>query len=191
VSAGEWTPVLRAVATVLQIVGIVVMAIGVWRTWQEFGPPGAIRAALGRTWARLVEAARALWRRVRRRRAVTVTGGGGVHVRATAFDARVRIGYPPVDLADLADLAGLSAAVSLLSRRVSEIGERLADTQEHAHDEGKAWRKAAADLTEQLEREVQELKVRDQRVALEGILWETAGLFITAIGLVLQFVAGG
>jgi hypothetical protein len=173
------------VATFLQIVGIVVMAIGVWRTWQEFGPPGAIRAAIGRTWARLGEAARALWRRVRRRRAVTITGAGAVHVRAAAFDARARIGYPPVDLADL------SSAVSLLSRQVSEIGERLGDTQEHAHDEGKAWRKATADLAEQLDREVQELKVRDQTVALEGILWETAGLFITAIGLVLQFVAGG
>lgn len=178
---------MSAAATFLQIAGLVIMGYGVWRTWEDFGPPGrmwdpplaAIRAGWRRLTARLAGWGRRLLRRPPRK---VVLAGAAVGA-GSSVTARGRVQYPPVDASDP------TAAITTLDVRVRVLVDRLADLQEHVEDEEAALRGAMQELVARLEREVSDLRAQDQRVAIGGIYWETIGLFVAGAGLVLQALA--
>jgi hypothetical protein len=175
---------MREAAGIVQLVGLMIMAYGVWRTWEDFGPPGhiwgpplaAIRAAL----QRLIDRLGGWVRRILRRPARGEAAAGMAEGVGVAVDARARVIHPPVDPSDP------RAAIGVLDGRVRQLTQSLADLQERVQDEGTASRAAADELSERLEREVADLRARDQRVAVGGIQWETLGLLVTGAGLVLQ-----
>lgn len=142
-------------------------------------PIAAVRGA----WRRLAARVSGWARRLLRRPPPQITGEAIFVQGAGSVRARGRVQYPPVDPSDL------PTATAELDRRLREVVDRHADLQERVQDEGEASLKAARELSERLDREVEELRSRDQSVAIGGIYWETLGLLVTGVGLVLQALA--
>jgi hypothetical protein len=167
--------------------GLALAAIGLWRTWHEFGPPGEgvfgyIPRALGAARARMSEKAQAVWRRVRGRKTVgasvilggTIKGSGSVTVRA-------RIGYPPLD----PDFEVRSTIVTM-DRRLRQLIDTVANAEERLGDDLERARRDLAALRLQLDAEVQRLDEQGRHVATEGVRMEATGLLLVAVGILFQ-----
>ena len=168
----------HAIGLALQLVGLLVMGLGVWRTWREFALPGEnlvepITRAGRAAWTALVQRTEALWRRILRRPR---------RVEAHAEFASA------VGMAARLQASDLTSAVLELERRVGQLVDRLADVDERVQDEREADLVAVAELRERLAGAIADLEARDRRVALGGLRLEMFGLFLTALGLVVATV---
>lgn len=177
-----WGIGLQVAGIVVQIIGALFIAAGSWRTWHEFADEGFwdwLALALAAKWQKLSDRLRTWGARAFGLRQDKVIGAGSTLSIASASDARARVGYGPLDASDV------QTALGELERRTRVQVDQIADLQEREQDDIAAVRSELRAIADQLGVEVQELKARDQRVAVGAIRPTAFGLALTAIGLVL------
>ena len=172
----------------LEVVGLVVAAIGGLQTWREFGPPGeglldpigrAARAARDASTARVV----GWWRRLRRKpRSVLALAGYASGTASMNARLRTRKGYGPLPV-ETGD------AIRMLGERTEELLGRVQDGRDAAEDEIAKVREEIAELSGEVELVSAKQEADTRRVAIGGIRLQMLGFFVVGIGLALQLAA--
>ncbi len=170
---------LGLIGFALQALGVVVTAIGFRKTWAEFGsgpfPPAEwVRR---RIWRPLVASLRRLLRRPRQH----VIGVGGIDGQGMADNARGRVTWGPLP-------GTVPEAIAVLDRRLRDTWDALTEARERMQDDVEGVRKDIKGLGGQLGETARRLEEQARHVAVEGIVWETGGLFLVALGLAFQAV---
>ena len=101
---------------------------------------------------------------------------------ATAFRARVRVGFGPLDVSDL------EAALRELEQRTARLATNVADVDERWADETDALRSEVVALRARVDAETVLLRDRDQTVAVGGLRPAVFGLFLNGLGLLVTAV---
>jgi hypothetical protein len=174
---------LNAIGILLEVVGVAVAAIGLARTWGEFGPgdEGLVPVKQLARGARRHLAAVA--RRVGLKPRGKVVGMGAVVTGSGSVKARGRMQFRslPADIDTPEALAELDDRTRRLMTIVSDVRDATVDEKERAEarEDG---------LAEELETATQHLESQDRRVAIGGVRLEALGLFLVALGLLMQAV---
>jgi hypothetical protein len=177
----------HAIGTALQMLGLLVMGYGIWRTCEAFAPPGrgmfddyadAAQNRAHQLWAATDRTVRRLLRRPQYR---TIAVGAFEQVGMT-MKARVRIGFGPLDTSHT------RTALRELERRIGNVNDRLANLDDRTDDERDADRKALVELTSRVDGAIAQLEAMDQRVALDGLRPQMVGLFLSVLGVAIATV---
>lgn len=168
---GAW---LTAIGVALQVIGLAVTGVGISRTWSQFGDEPF--------WEFIADPARKTWRWIQTkvlRRHKTATGEAHIVMPAPSISARGRVGWGglPDEVSD---------AISELDRRTRQLLERVQDAQEGLVDGLMALRSELDWVRKEVTEEVETLRDSDRQVATGGIRLEALGLFLIALGVVLQ-----
>ncbi len=179
---------LNLVGLVFQFVGIGLAAIGLWNTWHEYGPADEVflaplLRALAATRRRVVRTVDAIRRALGRPRRQVITGVGGIASGAAFGTARVRAQFRilPTEL-DIAE------AISELDDRTRRLSTTIADTADRIDHDVQTVRGSVGQLQDRLTNEIERLDQLTRHIAAGGARLEAAGLFIIAIGTMLQVV---
>jgi hypothetical protein len=172
---------LSGAGLALQIVGLLVLGIGLWKTWHEFAEGEHFRDPY-------VTRARALvrWldyrlrRLIGRPRPINLEGRAASQFGMSSSGLGV-VGWPPLPKTT-------RPALNELERRIDEVSNRVASVQTELGAETTNRDDADKALEARLTGEVGRLNVRTKRVAVGGIRWQATGLLLLAVGLVLSSV---
>ena len=178
---------LAEVGGVLRMLGVIVSAIGLMRTWRDFppgerflepliGPPLRIaRRELGR-----VGRALARWRG---KGIPTAVQGNVATAVGSAFGADGVVGYGPLPPAPPEE------SIATLDARTREISTRLTNAAQKLEISIAALRDADAKREAEVRDRLHELERRDVRIATGGIRIAALGLLMIGVGEFLQLVA--
>lgn len=178
---------LRWFGLALQIVGVVIAAVGLRMTWRDYGAGRSFWAPvigqIRRGWAWAKERALRLWARLGGRRSATVHAGTATGtVGIITVSATGRVGWaPPPDIE--ADPAGFA-------REMIRRADLLHETNQSLHERLVAEQKAHAGAVDALRAEISSTASASERmtrdVAVGGIQLEAFGVFLVAAGIVMQ-----
>jgi hypothetical protein len=180
------TATLVAIGVALRILGVIVTAIGLGRTWRDF-PPGErfLEPVLGPP-RRIVRAVSSLRERIarsrRRRRHVHVEPGAAI-ASILGFDARIRIDYGPIQPGTPED------QIAVLDNRTREIQARLNAASERLDESIAGLRDDAKTRDADTARRLADLELRDVRIATGGVRLAAFGLLLIGLGELLELVA--
>jgi hypothetical protein len=175
---------VQVVGIVLQAIGLSFAAYGIWQTFRAFAPEGEgfwgwLGSPIAERGRRIGQWTALRWRQLLRRPQHHVIGVGAAIGLVGALNARVRVGFGPLDLSQQ------EAALRELERRVSQLSDRIAEVDEHWADETDSLRGQVAALETRIDTAIAELKSRDQTVAVGGLRPAVFGLFLNGLGLLL------
>jgi hypothetical protein len=163
---------LGGIAVALQVLGLIVTAIGLRITWREFHEPGE------RFVDPFVRALKRLDPRGRRDRQVRAGVGEAI---ATIDDANGQVTFGPLPDDD-------RAAIERLAERLQDLRANLeSTTADIRRDLGQISRRVTG-LEGHVEAEVGRLDRADGHVATDGLRLECIGLLILALGVVAQAI---
>jgi hypothetical protein len=172
----------------LQIAGVLISAVGFWRTWHEFGPPGQwffswfvdpVREALRST----VSSVESLLRRLVRR-PKPITGYADV-----GFRFGIKVGRPTVFVMPGPLSEDVPAAIRELDKRIRDLIEKLAVLDSRHADDFDKRDEAIAKANREIDEAVARLERRGQRIAIGGLRAQTLGLTLIGFGLMLHMWA--
>ena len=173
----------------VQLVGVVVVALGARRTWLEFAPDEGLLDPIARLTyhvrQRLGDRVKRVWSRIRGRPPQHIAGAGAVTISAVAVDARGRVGFAP-----LPDGTGTQEAIDLLDERTRSLMDRLEAKTAQLDDEIRAIKDGTAALSRLLDTHVVRLDAQGRRAATGGVRLALAGAAMVIIGLGLQVWPG-
>jgi hypothetical protein len=169
-----------------QIVGLVVTAYGLAKTWRNYKPEGVgfldppvrWRRDTFRRIASLVS--RFSWRG--RRRSVTFEGHAGAVSSTSASLGRGRVGFPPLP-------RSAKAAIAELDERTRKLMDLVSDTLQRCDEESDRARLEIVALGTRLEQDIARLEQHGIGVAIGGIRTAATGLCFVALGVVFQGLA--
>lgn len=177
---------LRWIGLALQIVGVVIAATGLWLTWREYGRDrsfwGPIVRLFRQGWAWSKERAIRLWVKLGGHRSATVHAVTGTATGTFKLSGTVRVGWAsPPDIE--ADPSGFALE---MTRRADALHETVQVLREQLAAEEKARSIALESLQSNVvtAASVNEQLTRD--VAVGGIQLEAFGVFLVAVGILLQ-----
>ena len=169
---------LRTTGGVLELLGVVTVALGVAKLRREFGLPSAAAELMDEA-AQLL---RGLAQRIRRlfgRKPPTnvITGTGGVGLGVSGGRARATVRAGPDST--------LEQRVALLERLIDGIETQLGKLQDDLEREGEklremlaAERRARDEAQERLQEGLRNLAVGGIRLQMIGVLWLAAGVIL-------------
>ena len=178
---------LAEVGGVMRILGVIVSAIGLMRTWRDFppgerflepliGPPLRLaRRALGR-----VRRTLARWRG---KGIPTAVQGNAATSVGSAFGADGVVAYGPLPPAPP------EQSIATLDARTREISTRLTNAAQKLESSISALRDAAARREAEVADRLRELERRGVRIATGGIRIAALGLLMIGVGEFLQLIA--
>lgn len=165
---------------------MVIAATGLWLTWREYGRDrsfwGPIVRLFRRGWAWTKEGAIRLWVKLGGRRSATVHAVTGSATGTSTLSGTARVGWasPPDIEADPSGFAReMTRRADVLHETVQVLGEQLAAGEKArsiAIESLQSNFASATSANEQLTREV----------AVGGTQLEAFGVFLVAVGIVLQ-----
>jgi len=169
----------------LQIAGLAISGVGLWRTWREFARTedrflGPVIDPVREAFAAFGVMAEAFVRRALRRPRMIVAeiaSAQGLVISSARANVRVGYGSPPNDVPEA--LAELHRRTQELMAMFSKVDERLA--KENEDRDG-----AISAVRSEVDAAVKRLDARGQRIAVGGIRTQGLGVFLVALGLVLQ-----
>jgi hypothetical protein len=168
--------VRETLALALQVVGIVMAAVGILQTWTTYRPLREFLAPAVAAWRWTLDKGRRL---IRRPRSVTVAGAAAMQASAT-MRARATVTRGP--LPPESDLGALRDEVG---RRLASLHETVQDTQHALADEREARERADQKLRDDLTQHVATLEALARTAATGGLRLEALGLGFVALGTVL------
>ena len=178
---------LNMAGIALQVGGVLVAGVGVWRTWREFGAGESFFEPITSLAYWMVARSRSLARRIATRlgrkpapQTISIQGIGS----AEAFgSATLRVGWPPLPTDGELALAELHRRTKLISEGLANAEERLGQAVQVNRDEVAALRRRISEVADQLGHQ-------SRRVAIGGLRYQALGLFLVSAGLALQGIAG-
>lgn len=179
----ESRAVLIWIGLIFQVLGLVVTGIGVHRTWREFADEPFLDPVVQparRLWARVVAGLRRVFRRAQTLR---VEGVLEAEEAGDSMLATGRVGFRIIP-----EDRPIADAITELDERTRHLLDQIGDTRRH-HDEDLG--KFGSDLDsfrDEASRSIRALGESDRRVAVSGLRWEASGLFLIALGVLLQGV---
>lgn len=166
---------LLFVGYVVEVAGLLVTGLGLWRTWQlnaeqPFWPAPVRRAS------------RWVLRYVLRRGPKAHIGGGSVAAVTAIARGGGFAGYAP-------PAGTLDERVAYLEQRTKQILQEAGALRSAIDAEGRERKRDVRRLGDALDRAQVELTRLSRRLVVEGIRLSAAGVFLLAVGLVLQATA--
>lgn len=178
---------LATLGGVLKILGLIVTAVGLMRTWHDF-PPGErfLEPLVGRvvrTARRAISRVRSVFARWRGRRPSIPVEGHGAISFGGALEAHGVAGYGPLSPGPPEDsITTLDARTREIMARINSVAERLEAAIADLRD-------AAAKRDEEVKRRLDDLNRRDVRIATGGIRIAALGLLMIGLGELAQLIA--
>lgn len=175
---------LTVIGISLQLVGALLAASGLRRTWSEWAPAGEgffdpVTVPARATWRRIVGATDRIYRRIlRRRRQVDLHGQDAIGF-GDAATATVHVDYTPLS----PDLP-VAVALGRLDRRTQELRRGLTAVE----DEQRQARSQASDLSDRVETVADQAEALSRRVAIGGIRRAALGLILVGIGTFVELL---
>ena len=178
---------LAEVGGALRILGVLVSAVGLMRTWRDF-PPGErfLEPLIGPPLRRARRALSRLGRAFARWRGKGIpmeVEGSAASAFGAAFAADALIGYGPLPPQPP------EASIAALDVRTREISTRLTNAAQKLETSISVLRDAAAKREAEVTDRLHELERRDVRIATGGIRIAALGLLMIGVGELLQLVA--
>lgn len=169
--------------------GIILAIAGVASTWREFSDEGIILDSdivqnLRLRTRAIVRGAGSLFRRLRGYPPNVIVGSShGSSVARATLSGEGHAGYAPLDPA-----LDTRSALAALDSRTRELGTMLAAETGKRVEEDDSLRSEIDELGTRVDRSVDELGQKDQRIAVGGLRSALVGLILVLIGLGVQGV---